>query len=60
MIDCNFSETLREEFDKEKLEMEEKFLERIGHVKEEFSAELAAQSQDIKNEHKKELGEFIY
>ncbi|KAL5292548.1 hypothetical protein ACFFRR_011380 [Megaselia abdita] len=48
-------ETLREEFEKEKLEMEEKFRERLGHVKEEFSTELATQSQELKEEHKKEL-----
>lgn len=41
------------------MEMEEKFRERLGHVKEEFNAELAAQSQEIKDEHKKELGEFV-
>lgn len=38
--------------------MEEKFRERLGHVKEEFSAELATQSQELKDEHKKELGEL--
>lgn len=58
-FDKIISETLREEFDKEKMEMEEKFRERLGHVKEEFSSELATQSQELKDEHKKELGEFL-
>lgn len=53
-------ENLREEFAKEKLEMEEKFRERLGHVKDEFSTELATQSQELIEEHKKELGKSLF
>lgn len=47
---------LKKEFEAEKQEMEEKFRERLGQVKEEFAKELQLSTQDMVETHRKELG----
>ncbi|XP_062122178.1 LOW QUALITY PROTEIN: interaptin-like [Drosophila sulfurigaster albostrigata] len=46
---------LKREFEEEKEEMEEKFRERLGQVKEEFAKELQLSTQDMVESHRKEL-----
>ncbi|XP_017023670.1 uncharacterized protein [Drosophila kikkawai] len=46
---------LKQEFETEKAEMEEKFRERLGQVKEEFAKELQLSTQDMVDTHRKEL-----
>lgn len=50
---------LKKEFEAEKQEMEEKFRERLGQVKEEFAKELQLSTQDMVETHRKELGKFL-
>ncbi|XP_034662039.1 myosin-9 isoform X1 [Drosophila subobscura] len=48
-------ERLKKEFEEEKTEMEEKFRERLGQVKDEFAKELQLSTQDMVESHRKEL-----
>lgn len=47
--------SLKEEFARERHEMEEKFRERLGQVKDEFAKELQINTQELQEEHQKEL-----
>ncbi|KAH8288905.1 hypothetical protein KR054_011667 [Drosophila jambulina] len=46
---------LKKEFEEAKAEMEEKFRERLGQVKEEFAKELQLSTQEMVDSHRKEL-----
>lgn len=50
------SEELREEHEREKVDLEEQFCERLQQVKEEFAIELTHASEELKNKHTKDLG----
>lgn len=55
----DLEEKLKKEFEAEKAEMEEKFRERLGQVKEEFAKELQLSTQDMVDTHRKELGRTL-
>lgn len=55
-----FLENLKEQYEKEKFEMEQHFSLRIQQVQEEFQRELSDTTELLKATHKKELGKFKY
>lgn len=52
----NTKEELNEEHEKQKEELEESFLERLQHVKDEFAIEITFATDELKKVQKKELG----
>lgn len=54
------SESLKQEYAKEKQEMETSFKTRLENVQEEFARELTDTTEILKSSHKRELGNFLH
>lgn len=51
---------MREDNERERQEMEERFRERLMHVTDEFAAELTNNKEELQARHKKKMGKLFH